>query len=170
MKKEKLNQKKSQAQKAVNAFHRGKFKSLRSCAKYYKVPKSTLYDLVTTGDELKGRGRKLRCMTSDEESKIVAHVKWRASVGCVLEWRQLQSIIQAAAFCKQKSIQPWLHKPNLTHILQPCDLTFFSSLKKQLKKLAWDWQCTPSNAGNTLNKYSIVALLHQATELCLHYH
>ena len=94
MKKEKWNQKKSQAQKAVNAFHRGKFKSLRSCAKYYKVPKSTLYDLVTTGDELKGRGRKLRCMTPDEESKIVAHVKWRASVGCGLEWRQLQSIIQ----------------------------------------------------------------------------
>ena len=59
-----------------------------------KVPKSTPYDLVTTGDELKGRGRKLRCMTPDEESKIVAHVKWRASVGCGLEWRQLQSIIQ----------------------------------------------------------------------------
>ena len=75
--------------------------------------------------------------------------------------------LEAAAFCKQKLIQPWLLKPNMTHILQPCDLTFFSSLKKQLKKLAWDWQCAPSNAGNTLNKYSVVALLHQATELCL---
>ena len=398
MKRDKLDQKKSQAQKAVNAFLRGKFKSLRGCAKFYKIPKSTLYDLVTTGSEFQGPGRKLRCLTPDEESKIVAHVKWRASVGCGLEWRQLQSIIQevllgvksanpdritgyegtgqlpnvdfcrrlalrhnlslrrtseitkgrqiltkedmqlwqmetenflfanpdlraamldprrifnqdetaievgastqrvladkdtkilysvsgssrehitasyvcgadniiipprciykgvrnvavthlkdlpqdgrsgrifgfaplgpillisfsgqwkfsvsdkgyitrplyvevladldsyltlhniprpvvlfidganphisleAAAFCKQKLIQPWLLKPNMTHILQPCDLTFFSSLKKELKKLAWDWQCAPSNAGNTLNKYSIVALLHKATELCL---
>jgi hypothetical protein len=40
-------------------------------------------------------------------------------------------------------------------------------LKKQLKKIVWDWQCTPSNAGQTLNKYSIVALLHKTTELCL---
>ena len=398
MKRDKLDQKKRQAQKAVNAFHRGEFKSLRGCAKFYKIPKSTLYDLVTTGSEFQGPGRKLRCLTPDEESKIVSHVKWRASVGCGLEWRQLQSIIQevllgvksanpdritgyedtaqlpnvdfcrrlalrhnlslrrtseitkgrqiltkddlqlwqmetenflfanpdlraamldprrifnqdetaievgastqrvladkdtkilysvsgssrehitasyvcgadntiipprciykgvrnvavthlkdlpqdgksgrifyfaplgpilfmlfsgqwkfsvsdkgyitrslyvevladldsyltvhniprpvvlfidganphisleAAAFCKQKLIQPWLLKPNMTHILQPCDLTFFSSLKKQLKKLAWDWQSAPSNAGNTLNKYSIVALLHQATELCL---
>ena len=90
--------------------------------------------------------------------------------------------LEAAAFCKEKLIQPWLFKPNMTHIMQvfqtflllfftiyfkPCDLTFFSSLKKQLKKLAWDWQCSPSNCGQSLNKYSIVALLHQATELCL---
>ena len=85
--------------------------------------------------------------------------------------------LEAAAFCKEKLIQPWLFKPNMTHIMQvfqtflllfftiyfkPCDLTFFSSLKKQLKKLAWDWQCSPSNCGQSLNKYSIVALLHQA--------
>ena len=31
----------------------------------------------------------------------------------------------------------------------------------------WDWQCTPANVGVTLNKYSIVALLHKTTELCL---
>ena len=75
--------------------------------------------------------------------------------------------LEAAAFCKEKGIQPWLLKPNMTHILQPLDLTFFSSLKKQLKTLVWDWQCTPSNAGQSLNKYSIVALLRVATELCL---
>ena len=71
MKRDKLDQKKRQAQKAVNAFHRGEFKSLRGCAKFYKIPKSTLYDLVTTGSEFQGPGRKLRCLAPDEESNIV---------------------------------------------------------------------------------------------------
>ena len=33
--------------------------------------------------------------------------------------------------------------------------------------MAWTWQCSPVNAGQTLNKYSIVVLLREATELCL---
>ena len=39
--------------------------------------------------------------------------------------------------------------------------------KKQLKTLAWEWQCHPANAGQVLTKYSIVGLLHRATEICL---
>ena len=92
--KDKLNEKKAVAHKALEAFNRGKFKSVRSCALFYKMPKSTLYDLVVTGSELQGTGRKLKCLTAEEESKIVKHVKWRASVGCGLQWRQLQPLIQ----------------------------------------------------------------------------
>ena len=33
--------------------------------------------------------------------------------------------------------------------------------------MAWEWQCDPSNAGQVLSKYSIVGLLHKATEICL---
>ena len=29
------------------------------------------------------------------------------------------------------------------------------------------WQCTPANAGQVLNKYSVVVLLRQAVEQCL---
>ena len=47
------------------------------------------------------------------------------------------------------------------------DLTWFSSLKAELKKLIWDWQCDKINAGQSLNKYTVVILLHQATENCL---
>ena len=47
------------------------------------------------------------------------------------------------------------------------DLTFFSSLKAELKKLIWNWQCDTVNAGQSLNKYTVVVLLHQATENCL---
>ena len=93
-KKETLKLKKAQVQKAFENYNRGKFKSLRSCAAFYKIPKSTLYDIVVTGSEFTGQGRKLRCLNEEEEMKIVEHVKWRASVGCGLEWRQLQAIIQ----------------------------------------------------------------------------
>ena len=48
--------------------------------------------------------------------------------------------IQSAKFCKAKKIQPWLSRPNMTHLLQPLDLTFFSYLKHELKKLVWNWQ------------------------------
>ena len=49
----------------------------------------------------------------------------------------------------------------------PLDLTFFSSLKADLKSLIWCWQCDKQNAGQALNKYTVVVLLHQATENCL---
>ena len=50
---------------------------------------------------------------------------------------------------------------------QPLDLSFFSSLKAELKKLIWDWQCDVVNAGQCLNKYTVVILLQKATEKCL---
>ena len=86
--------KKAQFVKATKAFNSGKFKSLRKCAEHYKIPKSTLHDLVVGASEFKGSGKKLHCLTPIEESKIVNHVKWRASIGCGLDWRQWQSIIQ----------------------------------------------------------------------------
>jgi hypothetical protein len=33
--------------------------------------------------------------------------------------------------------------------------------------LVWTWQCDKINAGQSLNKYTVVVLLHQATENCL---
>ena len=75
--------------------------------------------------------------------------------------------LKAAEFCKKNGIQPVLFKPNTTHLVQPLDLTFFSSLKKELKRLVWNWQCAPINAGQTLTKYSVVVLLREATEVCL---
>lgn len=40
-------------------------------------------------------------------------------------------------------------------------------MKAELKSLIWGWQCDKQNAGQTLNKYTVVVLLHQATENCL---
>ena len=75
--------------------------------------------------------------------------------------------LAAADFCSSHEIQPWLFKPNFTHLLQPLDLSFFSSLKKELKKLAWMWQTNPANTGQVLNKYSVIGVLHTAVENCL---
>ena len=75
--------------------------------------------------------------------------------------------LAAAEFCITHNIQCWLFKPNFTHLLQPLDLSFFASLKKELKKLAWSWQTTPSNTGQALSKYSVIGVLHSAVENCL---
>ena len=73
--------------------------------------------------------------------------------------------LPAAEFCITHNIQCWLFKPNFTHLLQPLDLSFFASLKKELKKLAWSWQTTPSNTGQALSKYSVIGVLHSAVAL-----
>ena len=75
--------------------------------------------------------------------------------------------LEAAAFCKLKHIQPWLLRANMTHLLQPLDLTFFNSLKKKLNELAHHWHADPKIAGQALSKYSVMWVLHEATEICL---
>ena len=56
---------------------------------------------------------------------------------------------------------------NLYFHFQLLDLTFFSSLKKEMKKLLWAWQSSPANVGFSINKYSLIGLLYQGTENCL---
>ena len=75
--------------------------------------------------------------------------------------------LEAAAYCKANQIQPWLLRPNMTHLTQPLDLVFFADLKKTLKKFAWTWQTDPKNTGQFLNKYSVIGLLQEVTEACL---
>ena len=45
--------------------------------------------------------------------------------------------LSAAAFCKER-VQPWLFKPNFTHLCQPLDLTFFLFLEEGIKKTGLD--------------------------------
>ena len=59
----------------------------------------------------------------------------------------------------QHDIQPWLLKPNVSYILQPLELSSFSLLKSALAKLVYRWQSDTVNAGQYLNKYTIVHLI-----------
>ena len=69
-----------------------------------------------------------------------------------------------AEFCKAHGIQPWVLKPNSTHLLQPLDLTFLKVLKVALKRKCLAWQQDPLHVGNSLTKYTVVILLREAVE------
>ena len=71
--------------------------------------------------------------------------------------------LEKAAYCKESQIQPWLLRPNMTHLTQPLDLFFFADLKF----FAWKWQTDPKNTGQVLTKYSVILLLKEVTEHCL---
>ena len=70
-----------------------------------------------------------------------------------------------AKYWEQVQIQPWLLKPNSTHLCQPLDLSFFGSLKSHLRRALYQWH--QENVGSSINRYSVVPLLYQATEYIL---
>ena len=86
--------KQSKYSKAIKNWLAGQFKSLRACAKYYNLPFSTLHRLLDSTEDYKGSGRISKCLTKEEEQKVIDHVKWRASTGCGVSPSQLQSLIQ----------------------------------------------------------------------------
>ena len=69
-----------------------------------------------------------------------------------------------AEYCKSQEIQPWLLKPNSTHLLQPLDLTFFKVLKTNLKQLCLAWQQDLRHIGYYLTKYTVAPILREAAE------
>ena len=48
--------------------------------------------------------------------------------------------LQAAEFCKEIDIILYCLLPNATHILQPCDVGLFSSMKKAWSSAVKKWQ------------------------------
>ena len=94
---EKKNKKNSRTHiyaKAKTDLEAGKFKSVRQCAAFHKVPLTTLYRLYIDSDVYKGSGHKSLCLTSEEETVIMNHVKWRSQIGCGMDFSQLQSLVQ----------------------------------------------------------------------------
>ena len=70
-----------------------------------------------------------------------------------------------AQYCEMVQIQPWLLKPNTTHLCQPLDLSFFGSLKSRFRRALYQWH--QHNVGTSVNRYSVVPLLYEATEYIL---
>ena len=66
-----------------------------------------------------------------------------------------------AEYCQRQQIQPWLFKPNTTHLIQPLDLTVMKSLKDAFKRKVTAWQ--QSNF-TSLTKYTVVPLLRESME------
>ena len=70
-----------------------------------------------------------------------------------------------AKFCKESLIQPWLLKPNTTHLCQPLDFSFFSSLKTGFCHALYLWH--QDHIGISMTRYSVVPLLQEVTESIL---
>ena len=66
--------------------------------------------------------------------------------------------------CNDLKIQPILLRPNTTHLIQPLDVTFFSSLKAGLKVEQELWNRKVENIGSNLTKYSVIPLGYGLTE------
>ena len=69
--------------------------------------------------------------------------------------------------CNDLKIQPILLRPNTTHLIQPLDVTFFSSLKAGLKVEQELWHRKVENVGSSLSKYGVIPLVHGVTEKIL---
>ena len=65
--------------------------------------------------------------------------------------------------CNKVGIQPILLRPNTTHLTQALDLTFFASVKANIKREPVMWHRNPNNIGQSLNKYSVITLLYRVT-------
>ena len=97
-------QKHHKYQQAASDYHAGKFKTIRQAAKEYDVAYTTLYEgIVKRGAEFSGSGRYTSRLTPVEESKIVDHVKWRASVGYGMDWNTLGLLFKEVFAALKKS-------------------------------------------------------------------
>ena len=67
-----------------------------------------------------------------------------------------------AKFCGEVNIQPWLLKPNTTHLCQPLELSFFSSLKTGFRRNLYLWH--QENIVKSVSRYTVVSLLRDAAE------
>ena len=80
---------------AFKAMKEIKFKSIRKCAQFFDLPKSTLQRLVNSdSSEFKGSGKFSSVLTPEEEKQIIDHVVWRQEVGCGLSFEQLGLLLQ----------------------------------------------------------------------------
>ena len=70
--------------------------------------------------------------------------------------------LEAAQFSKLKNIQPWILRANMTHLLQPFDLTFFCSLKIKLNQLAHIWHAVSCSKCNRRILNRFIASHHMA--------
>ena len=72
--------------------------------------------------------------------------------------------LEIAQLCTKLNVQPILLRPNMTHLTQPLDLTYFQSFKAELQKEE-AWHC--QNVGISLSKYAIIPLAYRVTERIL---
>ena len=80
---------------AVKDFRDGNFHSIRECARFHRVGRTTLAKLVSDPQaEFSGYGKRSQVFTRQEEALISAHIKERMLQGCGLDILQVQCLMQ----------------------------------------------------------------------------
>ena len=80
---------------AVKDFQDGNFHSIRECARFHRVARTTLRKLLLDPEaEFTGYGKRSQVFTMQEEALISAHIKERMLQGCGLDILQVQCLMQ----------------------------------------------------------------------------
>ena len=88
-------ERKKQYDLAINAFKDNQFETYGACAKNFGVCPKALKKMILSGRGYVGAGEgNNRVLTSEEEAKIAAYLKWCRQVGFGLTYHSLQSLIQ----------------------------------------------------------------------------
>merc|ERR1712096_482735 len=81
-------------QSATAAYMSGQFSSLRSAAKHFGVPRTSLYRLVVDQKMFQGRGRRSKVFTEEEEIGLGREALKETNDGKDLTWPKLSEILQ----------------------------------------------------------------------------
>ena len=89
-------EKKKRFEVAKQAYEDNKFPSPHACAKHYGLNDKTFKKLVDSGSSFAGSGsyKSNLVLTSEEEARIVDHIRWCKSVGYGMRYYDLQILIQ----------------------------------------------------------------------------
>ena len=71
--------------------------------------------------------------------------------------------LKMTKLCQKHGIFPILFRPNTTHLNQGLDLTFFAPIKAGLKIAQEMWHRELVNIGKSLNRYTVMPLVHSVT-------
>ena len=88
---------------AIRQYECFKFKNLKKCAAFHKLSYTTLLRLYTSGENFKGSGPSLDCLSLEEEERIIENVKYRSKIGCGVSYPQLESLIQEVLLAVTKA-------------------------------------------------------------------
>lgn len=73
--------------------------------------------------------------------------------------------LELSQWCDENGIVLYALPPNMTHIMQPADVSVFKPLKSQWKKTVKEWQSKPENLNNILTKTTFCPLLAECLKM-----
>ena len=80
--------------KAIQAFKNHEFKNYYACAKHFGLNEKSLKTMILERRGFVGGGKHSKILRQEEETKLVAHIRWCQRVGFGLTYSSLRSLIE----------------------------------------------------------------------------